>query len=86
MPKTHLTNPHGCETDSAAWAARREERGAVVSHKQRVTQQRARRVASRTGFGARNTPLRALPMTNGIGCGLRLVSRPVHRNAAHEGL
>jgi len=52
MPKSHLTNPHGCETGSAAWAARREDCGAVVSHKRRVTQQRARRVASRTGFGA----------------------------------
>ncbi len=77
--RTHLINPHGREADSAVWAARREERGAVVPHKRRVTPQHARRVASRTGFGAqaRNTSLRALPMTVGIGRGSRLVSEPV---------
>ncbi len=81
-------NPHGREADSAGRAARREERTVVVPLKRRVTQQRTGRVASRTGFGAqaRNTSLRALPMTNGIGRGSRLVSEPVRRNAAHEGL
>ena len=39
----------------------------------------ARRVASRTGFGAqaRNTLLRAMQMTTGIGRGSRLVSELV---------
>ncbi len=51
----------------------------MIPHKLRVTQQRARRVASRTGFGiqARNTSLRALPMTIGIGRSSPLVSEPV---------
>ncbi len=75
--RTHLMIPHGREADSAGWAVRREERGAVVPHKRRVTPQHARRVASRTGFSARNTLLQGLPMTVGIGRGSRLVSEPV---------
>ncbi len=72
-------NPHGREADSAGWAARREERTVVVPLKRRITPQRTRRIASRTGFGAqaRSTSLRTLPMTNGIGRGSRLVSEPV---------
>ena len=83
--RTHLTHPHGREADSAGLAARREERGAVVPHKRRVTPQQARRVASRTGFGAqaRNTSLRALSVTIGIGRGSRLVSEPVRPKRGH---
>ncbi len=79
MTRTHLINPHGREADSAGWAARREERGVVIPHERRVTQQHGRRVASRMGFSvqARNTSLRALPMTTGIRRGSRLVSGPV---------
>jgi len=86
--RTHLTDPHGREADSAGWAARREERIVVVPLKRRVTQQRTRRVASQTGFDAqvRTASLRALPMTTGIRRGSRLVSEPVRRNAAHEDL
>ncbi len=77
MIRTHIMNPHGREADSAGCAARHEERGVVVPRERRVTQQHGRRVASYMGFGARNTSLRALPMTNGIGRGSRLVSEPV---------
>ncbi len=77
MARTHLDIPHGREADSAGWAARHEERGVVIPPERRVTRQHGRRVASRTGFGARNTSLRALPMTTDIGRGSRLVSEPV---------
>ena len=79
MIRTHLINPHGHEADSARWAARREKRGVVDPPERQVTQQRTRRVASRMGFDAQvpNTSLRALPMTTGIGRGLRLVYEPV---------
>ena len=49
----------------------------LISHERRVTQQHGRRVASHAGFGPRNTSLRALPMTIGIGRGSSLVSEPV---------
>ena len=57
----------------------------VIPLKRRATQQPVRRVASLTGSYAqsRNTSLRALPMTTGIGRGSRLVSEIVHTNAAH---
>ncbi len=69
--------PHGREANSAGRAARREERGMVIPPERRVTQQHGRRVASHAGFGPRNTSLRALPMTIGIGRGSSLVSEPV---------
>ncbi|MCH8060699.1 MAG: hypothetical protein IIA11_09605 [Proteobacteria bacterium] len=79
MTRAHLINPHGREADSAGWAARHEECYVVIPLKRRATPQHTRRVASRTGFGAqvRNTSLRALPMTTGIGRGSRLVYEPV---------
>ncbi len=79
-------HPHGREADSAGWDARREERAVVIPLERRATQQHARRVASRSGFGAqaRITLLRTLPMTTGIGRGSRLVSEPVRQNAAQE--
>ena len=69
--------PHGREANSEGRAVRREERGMLISHERRVTQQHGRRVASHAGFGARNTSLQALPMTIGIGRGSPLVSEPV---------
>ncbi len=87
MARTHLTNPHGREADSAGWAARHEERGVVIPHERRVTPQHARRVASRTGFGAqaRNTSLRALPMTTALDAARASSPNLCARNAAHEG-
>lgn len=84
--RTHLMHPHGREAGSAGWAARHEERAVVTPLKRQVTQQRARRVASRKGLvaHARNALLRALPMTTGVGCGSRLASERVRPNAAHE--
>ena len=50
--RAHLMHPHGREADSSGSAARREERDAVVPVERQATPQRARRVASRMGFGA----------------------------------
>ncbi len=77
--RIHLINLLGREAISARWAARHEERRVVIPKKRRVTPQRALGVVSLTGFGARNTSLRALQMTAGIRRGSRLVSGPVRQ-------
>jgi len=65
--RTCLDNPHGREAVFAGCDARSEERSVVIPLKRRVTLQRARKGASRTGFDAlaRTTLLRALQMRYG---------------------